>query len=436
MPTMEYPKMNDPRAFDPYAGNLLTTQLGPILSRTDVAARLSFLPKPPQGISSIPKHVRVHLLMQLRDLHIASQEDLRLQQSIDLMIRQSYRYRDPLAPQTWSLLTGEKILHKTERAPAMAAVGVGHSGTGKTEGSLRCLGLYLDKVIRHASFPNIAGEHRQVVWQSVDVPSSGRSSDLAANLMTTWEETMARHAPELIGRFAATLSRERRDGQKMLDEWRQVALAHFLGILHLDEVQNFFKLPSLAKRRKKNGTAEDIELSIVEDQCLKWILSLTNTWQIPVLLTGTPDGVGALTKRLANIQRFVTCGYHPYRHFEHADDPAYSRGFIGQLARYQYVATPLAVTSELLDLILLLTGGIPRLIVALWIAAHRVAFERKDDDLRIEDFKKAADTYLAPVAPAVAALRSKDPRLMARYEDLVRRDDNYWSTFWSSMSRA
>ena len=428
--------MNDPRAFDPYAGNLLTVPLGPILSRAEVARHLSFLPSFPPEIASIPKHIRVHLLMQLRDLHIASQEDLRLQQSIDLMVRQSYRYRDPQAPQTWSLLMGEKIAHRTERAPAMAAVGVGHSGTGKTEGSLRCLGLYPDKVIHHPDFPNLVGTHHQVVWQSVDVPASGRSADLAANLMTTWEETMAKHAPERVGRFAASLGRERRDGQKMLDEWRQVALAHFLGILHLDEVQNFFKLPSLAKRRKANGTPGDLELSIVEDQCLKWILSLTNTWQIPLLLTGTPDGVGALTKRLANIQRFVTCGYHPFRHFEHADDLAYSKGFVGQLARYQFVATPLAVTSDLLELILLLTGGIPRLIVALWIAAHRVAFERpKEDDLRIDDFKKAADTYLAPVGPAVAALRSKDPRLMARYEDLIRRDDNYWGTFWNSMSR-
>lgn len=428
--------MNNPREFDPYAGNILVAQLGPILTLKEVATRLTFLPNLPPGIAAIPKHIRVHLLMQLRDLHITSQEDIRLQQSIDLMLRQGYRYRDPQAPQTWALVTGERIVHKTERAPAMAAAAVGHSGTGKTEGSLRSLGLYPDKVIRHASFPNIAGEHHQVVWQSTDVPSSGRSVDLAANLMTSWEDTMAKHAPALVGRFAATLNRERRDGQKMLDEWRQVALAYFLGILHLDEVQNFFKLPSLAKRRKNNGNPEDLELSIIEDQCLKWILSLTNTWQIPLLLTGTPDGVGALTKRLANIQRFVTCGYHPYKHFERVDDPAYSDGFVKQLAHYQLVANPLEVTRELLELILVLTGGIQRLIVALWIAAHRVAFERpKSDDLRIEDFKKAADTYLAPIAPAVAALRSKDPRLMSRYEDLIQRDDHYWATFWASMSR-
>jgi hypothetical protein len=428
--------MTDLSSFDPYAGNLLTEGLGPIQSRSDVLMRLSFIPPPTRDIGKVPLHIRIHMLMGLRDLHIANLEGARLQQTIDLMIRQSYRYRDPLSPQTWSIIGGESIMHKTPRAPAMAAVAVGHSGTGKTENSLRSCGLYPQQVIVHPSFPKLDGPHHQVVWQSVDVPSSGRSEDLAANLMAKWDEIMAKHAPSLCGRFSATLNRERRDGQKMLDEWRQVAIGHFLGLLHLDEVQNFFKLPSLAKRRKKNGNPEDLELSIIEDQCLKWILTLTNTWQIPILLSGTPDGVGALTKRLANIQRFVTCGYHPFRQFDNPDDPAFTKGFLAQLARYQFVDKPLAVTAELAELIIRLTAGIQRLIIALWIAAHRVAFERKDDDLRLGDFQKAADTYLAPIAPAVAALRSGDPKLMARYEDLIRRDDNYWSTFWCSMVSA
>jgi hypothetical protein len=70
----------------------------------------------------------------------------------------------------------------------------------------------------------------------------------------------------------------------------------------------------------------------------------------------------------------------------------------------------------------------------LWIAAHRVAFERKEDSLSLDDFKKAAATYLAPVAPAVAALLSKDPLRMRRYEDLMPRDDGYWVTFWMGVS--
>ena len=426
--------MSDQSDFDPYAGNILNQGLGRILTRGEVLTHLTFLPPIPQEIAGIPKHIRVHLLMRLRDLHIASLEGAKLHQTVDLMIRESYRYRDPMSPQTWGIIGGEALVHKTPRAPAMAAVGVGHSGTGKTESALRSCNSYPTPVITHPSFPKVIGAHYQVVYQSVDVPSSGRSEDLAANLMNTWEATLFKHAPMQCGRFSAALARETRHGQKMLDEWRQVAISHFLGLLHLDEVQNFFKLPSLAKRRKKSASPEDLELSIIEDQCLKWILTLTNTGQIPVLLTGTPDGVGALTKRLANIQRFVTCGYHVFRCFRSAADKTFVDGFLPQLARYQYVATPLAVTAELAELIIHLTAGVQRVIIALWIAAHRVAFERKADDLRLEDFQKAADTYLAPIAPAVLALRSNDPKLMARYEDLIRRDDNYWSTFWTSMS--
>ena len=93
----------------------------------------------------------------------------------------------------------------------------------------------------------------------------------------------------------------------------------------------------------------------------------------------------------------------------------------------------LEVTPDFATQIIKLTGGVPRLIIALWIAAHRVAFERKEDSLRIEDFSRASASYLAPMAPAIAALRSKDPQRMSRYEDLVARDDGFWSTFWSSI---
>jgi hypothetical protein len=68
-----------------------------------------------------------------------------------------------------------------------------------------------------------------------------------------------------------------------------------------------------------------------------------------------------------------------------------------------------------------------------WIAAHRVAFERRDDRLRLEDFTLAASTYLAPLAPLVDAIRSKDSLKLARYDDLVRRDTVFWAKFWSEM---
>lgn len=426
--------MNNLNPFDPYAGNLLTHGLGPILSRQQALTLLTYLPPPPRNIGNVPKHIRMHQLMALRDFHIPSLEGGRLVETMDLMVRPSYRYRDPLAAKTWSIIGAEPMIHKTPRAPAMAAVAVGHSGSGKTEAILRGLNLYPKQVITHETFPKIVGKHHQVLWQSVDVPASGRSSDLAANLMMNWDLTMAKHFPGSPARFEATLAKERRDGGKMLDEWRQVASSHFLGLLHLDEVQNFFRLQSLEKRRKRTSENGGLELSIIEDQCLKWILTLTNTWQIPLLVSGTPDGVGALTKRLSNVERFASCGYHQFPIFEDPTNPTFYEGFFKQLANYQYVQKNLPVTPEFAELVIELSGGIPRLIIALWIAAHRVAYERPDDDLRFDDFKRAAATYMAPIAPAIAALRSKDPQRMSHYEDLIQRDDRYWSTFWTSMS--
>ncbi len=245
--------------------------------------------------------------------------------------------------------------------------------------------------------------------------------------MAAWDEATGGK------RFESWLRKDKiADGMRALEEWRQVASSHFLGVLHLDEVQNLFKLSGLKQRKARQGGSSSPEISIVEDQLLRWLLQLTNSGRIPLLVSGTPDGIGALTKRLSTLQRINTCGYHALEPFRDPKAPAFSQLFLAQLARYQYVKTPLQVDDQLAKLMIQLTGGIHRLIIALWIAAHRVAFERKDDDLRLTDFTTAAQTWLAPLGPAIGALQSKEPDRLARFEDLVPRDTAFWSKFWSS----
>jgi hypothetical protein len=421
--------MSDANPLDPYAGNILTQGLGPIRSRAEVMKALTELPMRPKSMAGIPPHIALHHLMSLRDFHISSLEECRLHETIDLMIRQNYRYLDPTLATTWSTVSGDHALTLPRRAPAFGAAVVGHSGTGKTEAILRCLRSY-PQCIRHATFPRMVEGHIQVNWLSINVPPSGRTVDMATDLMREWDRVTGSN------RFADDIAKERRDGMKMLDSWRQVATAHFLGVLHLDEVQNLFKLATLKRRRGKSGQAgEAPELSIVEDQFLKWILILMNTWQVPLLLSGTPDGISALTRRLSTTERIVTSGYHVFHHFDSSEDSHFATIFLQQLVKYQYLQNKLPVEKELAQLIIELTGGIQRLIIALWIAAQRVALERNKGDLLLSDFRKAAETYLAPVAPAVAAFRSKDPAKMSKYEDLLPRDDAFWSQFWSSVSR-
>lgn len=412
---------------DPYAGNILTQPLGPILSREEVIRALEYMPPMPSNVTDIPKHIRLHYLANLRDLHIPSLEGIRVHTTVDLMTRQSYRFRDPKLPKTWQSISGEPSVKMPPIPPASMAMVAGLPGDGKTQAILHCLQTYPSQVIVHDSFPQIAGKQIQVVWLSVDVPASGRMEDLAANLMMAWDRATGGN------RFASSLLRKKRDGIQMLDEFIQVAASHWLGILHFDEIQNFFKISTLERRRKAKAGKEGMELSIIEDACLKGVLNFSNRWQIPMLFSGTPDGVGALTKRFATSQRLSGEGYHPIPSFTSGQDPTFEAIFFPRLCEYQFVKVPLQPSVAFRNLIFELSGGIRRIIIMLWVAAHRVAFERKADDLRLSDFETASRTYLALLGPAIAALRSDDPLRMARYEDLMPRDDDFWTSFWTGM---
>lgn len=414
---------------NPYSGNPLIDHLGPIPTRQDILQTLTNLPEIPKNMVNIPFPVRMHYLLKIRDLHLPSLDGVRLVETIDLMLRNSYHYRAPTEPQTWAKIMGSQGYFAPPHPPAMAAVVVGHSGVGKTQAIVRALSRY-PQIITHDQFPRVIGSHHQVVWLSVDVPPSGKSEHLAANLMRTWDMAVKNALPDHSERFAAVLARPRHEGPRMLEEWRQVASSHFLGILHFDEVQNFFQLLSLEKRRQRKSRG-NLELSIVEDKCLKWILTLINSGQFAVVFSGTPDGVGAFTKRLSTIQRIAASGYHHMRPFMSASDIEFRETFLPCLVRYQFVQKPLAISDELAELLIELSGGIKRLIVAFWFAGHRVAFERGSDDLLLEDFRQAATTYLSPIAPAAKALRSGVPELMSHYEDLISGSEDFLANFWA-----
>ena len=417
--------MNNPSQ-NPYADNVLINGLGPILNGQAILKSISKFPPFPIKIEEIPKHIRMHYLVGIRDLHIPSSEGVELFTTIDLMIRQSYRYRNPNEATNWRNISGSSQYYVAPKTPPLAAAVVGYSGAGKTAAAIHSFNVYPQQTFFHETFPNTVNGLTQVNWISTDAPSTGRSTDLAENLMTEWDRITGSN------RFESSIRRSRRDGMAMLNEWRQVASAHYLGLLHIDEVQNFFKIPTLERRRKTSSPEVNPGLSIVEDALLRWLISLTNSWQIPLLLTGTPDGIGALTKRFSTSQRIVTCGFHKISHFENAEDRTYRELFLSALFKYQYVSKKLELTSEVAATIFDLTGGIQRIIIILWIAAHRIAFKRKEDDLRIEDFEIAAKKHLSILRPAIEAIHSKDPLRYGQFEDLMRRDDQFWSTFWNT----
>ncbi len=410
--------------FNPYEGCILVDALGPILTQDEATVRLTKMPKVPRGMGEIPREIARHMLHDLREFHFPDIEEVRLQQTIDLMIRQCYKRNDPAHPATWAALHGGPLCHSTIPRAFAAAVS-GHSGTGKSDAIHGCLRLFPGQIIPHQTFPRLAGPHYQVTYQSIGVPPGGKSTELAAGLMEDWDHVTGGN------RFGPTLARANYRGAQMLREWQQVASSHFLGLLHLDEIQNLFKIPTLEARRKRKAGDEVPELRIVDDESLKWLLTFMNLGRTALVVSGTPDGMAAITKRFSNTQRFATSGYHSFTRFENPDGPDFI-AFMNALKVYQYVKTPMVIDKSVRGRIIELTGGIRRLIIALWVCGQRVALTKKSGEFTLADLSHAAATFLAPVGPAVAALLSGEPDRMARYEDLLPRDQQYWGDLWGN----
>lgn len=416
---------------DPYAGNLLLARLQPILSREEVAVRLRRLPTMPRAVGDIPRHIRVHEMQKMVEFHVPGFEELKLFESIDLMRRVGYHLRNPSHPATWQTISGETWGAPPAISTAGAIFALGPSGTGKSQAIAHCLAAQ-PLIIHHASFPMCVGPLDQVLSQSLSAPSSGRTLDLATSCMRAWKTSLN------SDRFDHVLAKQKHgNGQQLFDTYCQVAQLAYLGLLHLDDVENLFKIPPLrARRGKKDGDKEDDpatrELRIIEDQCLKNLAYFLNTAKIPLILSGTNDGAATLERRLSNAERLAGYGYHRFLPFSGPDDEDFCKVFLPELGRYQYVKDPIAVDDNLAALIHSLTAGVKRIIVNLWMAAHRVAFDRTSSDtLLAQDFIDASRTYMAPVADAVQALLSKDPKEMSRFEDLLPRNEVCWTSFWS-----
>ncbi len=219
----------------------------------------------------------------------------------------------------------------------------------------------------------------------------------------------------------------------MLWELMQVLASSFVGIVHIDEVQNFFKIPSLRQRTSaKSRVSERAPLRVAEDFALKSVLGLLTQYRIPFIFSGTPDGMAALGMRLSTAQRLSKGGRYVLQPISSVSD-RFLDTLMKALIRYQWVATPIKDSPDLRKLVLELTAGVPRIIIALWMMAHRKAFDERRDELTAEILKGTMDSFLSPLKPAVEALRTGNPEALSEYEDLLPRRDGVWAALNSGV---
>ena len=406
--------LNNNNLIPAYANNPLIAACGNILDTKQIISALTFLPELPGEGNNLPFFIRKHLVPQIRDLYIPTPVCLSLAETIDVMLRQGYSKRRPGTNDFWNTFYTKNL----PPMPPCAATVVGISGMGKTVTIEKILNLY-PQTFAHENFPGYKSEFKQLIWLKVDAPKSGKIGDFAYNLMIATNLALESEY------FENSLKKSKRD-QSMFDEWLEIAKKHALGILVIDEIQNFFKLAP-KKERLKNKHEEKLELRIIDDETLKSVLTLTNTLRMPILASGTPDGLAIFNTRLGTNQRLSTDGYHSMDLPTSSTDIDFSETMFPILMEYQWVKQKMPASSEFRDHIYELTAIIPRVCKSLWMAAHKVAFERGEDKLTIETFTFAMNTYLKPIVPAIEAIKSNNPHKLKMYEDILPRDNKVWN---------
>jgi len=398
-----------------YANNPLISACGPILDPHEIGKALTHLPELPRESVNLPFYIRKHIVPSIRDLFIPNPVCISLAESVDVMIRQGYSKTRPGTSEFW-----KSFYCKTKsntQAPACAATLVGISGAGKTISIERILNLYPQYHV-HQSLPGYIGKFTQLIWLKVDAPKSGKLGDLAYDLMLATNQALGTEY------FEASLKKEKRP-PTMFDEWVDIANKHMLGFLVIDEIQNFFKLEP-KKERLRNKTDDKLEIRIADNQTLNSIVNFTNKHRIPLLASGTPDGLAIFRSRLSTSQRLTTGGHHQLDVPSTADDKHFSNTIFPIFTEYQWVKNKVQKSEELRDLFFDLTACIPRVYTNLWVVSHKVAYEKGEDALSKEIIIEAMNSYMKPVIPAIEALKSNNPNSLKKYEDLYPRDHHIW----------
>jgi hypothetical protein len=406
------PTVAEASQLDAHGDNPLIEACGPILQKRDIVRRLLYVPPVPAGKSITVEQARAYDIPQLWRLHIPSAQGLEVVETIDMLLRQGYVQRKPGEAATRRMLCGFPPLN-CESSPLilMSAVS-GVAGCGKTQALDRALRLWPRTVV-HEKLPGFEGAVKQLIWLKVDVPGSGKLADLIEALFRAMDEALGTD-------YLSTVVSDQGGLKKLAaSTWLAKARLHFLGILVLDEVQNFFRIQSKKVRqseRARGGLRAD--LRVVEDESLKFVLNLANTSLIPLLVAGTPDGLQVLSTRMSTGSRVSIGGLIRMPHAQTADDRFFCL-LLDKLQGYQWTRESFEVTDLVRAEIFRWTGGILRNVIGLWVHAQRRALNEGSACMDLTHLQWAAEGPQELNQNAVAAMLSQNPRRMADFEDLA-----------------
>lgn len=382
-----------------YRDNPLIEALPPILSEEQAATLIAHFPPHDEQERSLPKEVRLHCIDRLRNVVQPLPLHLELESAISSLIRSGYVSRNPASAATWRHLHGlstDRRTLATFHSSASTFSLVGLSGIGKTTALNSILRLYPQTII-HKRYKDQEFIHTQIVWLKVECPFDGSLSGLCHAFFKAVDKALGQD------RYARRY-KSKGGILEMIQSMEQIASTFFIGAIFIDELQHL-------NAAKTGG----------KDNMLNFFVNLINAIGIPIVFIGTNSMIELFSDVLRNARRACGLGTYDFKQpKEH--DPAWDL-LVEAVWEYQWVKQVAPLTPSIQTTLYELTQGVTDFLAKLMILGQRYAIQSNTEVLSEEIFRHIAETKMKLLKPALAVLRSGDPKKMRKFEDLMPTDD-------------
>ena len=396
---------------DRYRGNPLIEALPPIMSIHQIKAGLS------SDIKFDPKDIwvegsqRVHIISQLLDDFFQPiANHLQLETKLSIMIRQGYvgRNLDDGSLNTHLQNGYERVMSGTlevfrfeqAKSTARSLSLIGCSGSGKSMTLNRILATY-PQVIFHEKY-----NFTQIAYLKVDCPHDGSLKNLCIHFFRAIDVVLHTN-------YEAKYALKRHSVETLLALMSQIANVHAIGVLVIDEIQHL-----------------NLEGSGGVEKMLNFFVTLVNVMGLPVIMVGTPKARPIFETDLRSARRGAGFGalfWEPMKAPTPVMDPKTNKvkptewiAFTDRLWKYQWLQKrDETLSDEVRNTWYELSQGVLDIVVKIFVLAQLRAIATRTERITQNLLKQVYDDELKPVHPMLAALRSGDPELIAKYSDLT-----------------
>lgn len=387
-----------------YKGNPFIEALPPLQESVNSAAALRSTSLFDASDLQKPRVVRAHSICRItNDFFQPLGSHMLLSERVSLMIRGGYVGRNPKTGDLQRHLqngyervqSGDLSSFRFEEAKstAQSMLLIGCSGSGKTTSLARILDTY-PQVIYHPTM-----NFEQVVYLKVDCSHNGSLKEICLNFFRALDKALGSNYEKKYGL--------KRNGiETMLALMAQIANAHAVGLLVIDEIQHL--------SRAKSGGPEAM---------LNFFVTMVNTIGVPVMLIGTPKARDIFEIDLRSARRGSGLGaifWEPMKQGPNGKRNPEWVAFTDNLWKLQLLQSKdLVLTDQLRDLWYDLSQGVMDIVVKLFVLSQLRALALGKERITPGLMQQVYKDELKPVHPMLEALRSGVPEKIALYSDLM-----------------